>query len=141
MIPVAVVRIDHNHRTVGGASAQRCASWIKHAVPRGFKFLVKLLLSVISVVAHEEVPGKALVFRGSRMKRGDLVVVCFLVTTGLEQQHPEARERQIGGQGATAGTGAHDDIVESVAIARGPTIERLVGVSRVARTGGWNEPA
>src|ERR1700681_2484978 len=97
MIPVAVVRIDHNHRTVGGASPQPCASRVKHAVPCGLKFLVKLLLVIVSVVAHKEVPCKALVFRGARMKRGDLIVVCFLVTTGLEQQYPEARERQIGG--------------------------------------------
>ena len=97
MIPVAAVRIDHDHRAVGGASAQRCASRIKHAVARDLEFLVTLLLGVVSVMAHEEIPGKTLVFRGARMKCRDLAVVGFLVTTGLEQQHPEARERQIGG--------------------------------------------
>src|SRR2546423_8179700 len=141
MIPVAVVRIDNNHRTVGGASAQRCAARIKHAVPRSSKFLVKLLLSIVGVVAHEEVPGEALVFRSARMKRGDLIVEAFLVTTSLEQQHPEARKRQISGQEATAGSRAHDDIVECVAIARRRTIERRSDLRRVSRPEDRNAPA
>ena len=133
MIPVAVVRIDNNHRTVGGASAQRCAARIKHAVPRGFKFLVKLLLIVISVVAHEEVPGEALVFRCARVEGRYLIVGEVVVATRLEQQHLEAGQCQIGGQRAAAGPGSDHDIIEAIVVGCRGAMHRRSRQGLVAR--------
>src|SRR5438552_9312440 len=85
MIPIAVVRVDQDHRIVGSATAQRCTARIQYTVASRQKLLVASLLDIVFVVADEEVPGEALIFRRPRMKRRHLVVVIFFLATRFEQ--------------------------------------------------------
>ena len=107
VVPVGLVRIDQDHRIVGGAAAERAGTRIKHAIDSpavqfAAVFRVSTLGPVVVVVPDEEVPAHRLVLRGERMERGDVVVIgqpvlarpppdgagqCAGVAAGFEKQN------------------------------------------------------
>ncbi len=126
IVPVLVIRIDHDHGVVGGAAAKRPGARIEHAVALGDKLVVKLLLRVIGVVAHEELPAHRLVLRRHRVPCRHLVVLRHAVGIGghrpaaferqriaarLEQQHLVPGLCEPGGNRAAAGARPHHDVL------------------------------
>jgi hypothetical protein len=74
VVPIRVMRIDHDHRVVRRASAERAGARVPHAVFRLDELVVLFLLRVVRIVADEEVPFHRLVFGRHRVKGGDFVV-------------------------------------------------------------------
>src|SRR5206468_10675258 len=61
ILPVGIVRVDHDHRIVGSATAQGARPWIKHAVMRRSELRILTLLLIVGVMTHKEVPLERLV--------------------------------------------------------------------------------
>ncbi len=128
VVPVGVVRIDGDHRVMGGAAAQRAGARVEDAVPLCHEFRVALLLHVIGIVPDEEVPAHGRVFAGKPMERRNVVVVrqpvqaglCRVaagqqagITAGLQQQHAGPGFRQSRRDGAAAGARSDHDVIEA----------------------------
>ena len=130
-VPVGLVRIDQDHRVVGGAAAERASARVEHAidgpaVQLAAVFGVPPLRPVVVVVPDEKIPPHRLVLRGERMERGDVVVVgqpvlvrlppdaagqAARVAAGFEQEDLVACLGQPCGDRAPAGARADDDVV------------------------------
>ena len=111
MIPVGVMRIDGDQGADRRRSAQGRAAGIEHAVPFRDELAIALLLRVISIMTHEEVPAHFGVFAGSSLHDRHIVVGTPVVAPGLDQQDGMPRLDQIGGQRPPACAGADDDEV------------------------------
>ena len=80
VVPIAVVRIDHDLSIVGRAAAQSSCSGIEHSVDlfaiRFFAILGgSLLLFLVRVMTDEEVPFHRIVFGSERMEDWNIVVI------------------------------------------------------------------
>ncbi len=74
VIPIRVVRIDQDHGVVGGAPAQRAGARIEDAVARWHVVGVALLLAIVVIVPHEEIPLHGGVFGSESVEGGHIVI-------------------------------------------------------------------
>src|SRR2546423_4939546 len=79
IVPVAVMRVDRNHRIVRRASAERARARVENAIRVFDELAIAPLLLFVPVVAYEVVPLEGFILSRRAMKAGDLVVVVLVL--------------------------------------------------------------
>ena len=90
VVPIVVMGINEDHRVMRGASAQSSGARVKNpihplAVTGCAITWIELLLVIVGVVTHKEVPAKRLVFRGKGVEAGNIVVSRQPIAAGIDR--------------------------------------------------------
>lgn len=132
VVPVAVVRVDRDHRVVRRTAAQGAGPRVEHAVHAlavpGFPvFRIALLLRRVGVMAHPEIPAQRVALGGNTVKGGHVVVVRQVlsvrvpahpagrlarITARFEQQDFPSGRGEPRGDGPAPRTRANHDVLE-----------------------------
>jgi hypothetical protein len=95
VVPIGVVGIDEDHGIVGGTASQGAGAGIENAIMLGAEVHITVLLLVIGVVPHEEIPLHRRILGRKGMKDGDVVVVRQAAISQLHRVAPCFQEQHF----------------------------------------------
>lgn len=101
--PVAGVRVDRDHRTDCGATAESAAARVENAAAGSRELLISPLDAVVLVVADEEAPAQVPVLAGVGLHDRDLVIRTGMIIAGLQHHDRMSRAREIRRERTPAG--------------------------------------